>query len=48
MCHRKRRDALCQRPVIKSAMIFHPSRMSCVLMQMLRADVMVLSFDHAA
>jgi len=40
--------AIGQRAVIFPAIVFHPSRMICVLMQMLRAYMMVLAFNHPA
>jgi len=47
MRHSETDYALSERAVIKSAVILHPCRVRCILMQMLRAYMMMLSINHA-
>lgn len=47
-CQSKVQGAVSQPAVIFPAIVFHPSRMVRILMNMLRADMMVLAFSHPA
>lgn len=48
MRQREAERAVAELAVVVAAMIFKPSRVRCVGVQVLRADVVVLAVDHAA
>lgn len=48
MRQRKAKRLMTELSVVVAAMILHPSRMVGVLVEVLRADVVVLAIDHSA
>lgn len=48
MRHCQRRDALGNRAIVQLAVIFKPSGVLCILMQVAGRDVVMLATDHPA
>lgn len=46
MSHGEAKRPLAQRAIVEPAVVFDPSRMASVLVEVLRADVVVLATDH--
>jgi hypothetical protein len=48
MCERQSKCAVAQLPVVFAPVVFHPSGMCRVLVQVLRTDVVMLTFNRLA